>query len=116
MQEIGQNKGIENVLGEIIMSAHIHQDDFITTQYKNRQPRVTGVAISFALILAISLIFLGMPLLVSAGLWFLGMALALIVYAFISNYRFAIPVWDTAIAGQVAGFIGIGLLFLAAVI
>ena len=30
-----------------------------------------------------------------------------------SNYRFAIPVWDTAIAGQIAGFLGIVLLFLA---
>ena len=95
------------------MSAQIHQDDFIATQYQSRQPRVTAVALSSAVILAISLVFLGMPLLVSAGLWFLGMALVLIVYAFISNYRFAIPVWDTAIAGQIAGFLGIVLLFLA---
>jgi len=57
-----------------------------------------------------------MPLLVSAGLWFLGMALVLISYAFISYHRFAIPVWDTAIAGQITGFIGIGILFLAALI
>ena len=37
----------------------------------------------------------------------------LIANAFISNYRFAVPVWDTAIAGQIIGFLGIGLLFVA---
>jgi hypothetical protein len=57
-----------------------------------------------------------MPLLVSAGLWLLGMALVLISYAFISYHRFAIPVWDTAIVGQIVGFIGITVLLLAAVI
>jgi hypothetical protein len=40
----------------------------------------------------------------------------LISYAFISFHRFAIPVWDTAIVGQIVGFIGITVLFLAAVI
>jgi hypothetical protein len=95
------------------MSAHINQDELIATQYQSRQPRVTAVAFAFAVILAISLLFLSMPLLISAGLWLLGMALVLIAYAFISNYRFAIPVWDTAIAGQIAGFLGISLLFLA---
>ncbi len=95
------------------MSAHIHQDDFITSQYQSRQPRVVPVALSSALILAFLLVFLGLPLLVSAGLWLLGMALVLIGYAFISYHRFAIPVWDTAIAGQVVGFFGITLLFLA---
>lgn len=98
------------------MSAHIHQDELIASQYHIRQPRVTAVAISAALILAISLVFLGLPLLVSAGLWLLGMALVLIGYAFISNYRLAIPVWDTAIAGQLVGFLGLGLLFLANII
>ena len=95
------------------MSAHIHQDELIATQYQVRGPRVTPIALSAAVILAITLIFFGMPFLVSAGLWLLGMALTLIAYAFISNYRFAVPVWDTAIAGQIVGFLGIGLLFLA---
>ena len=95
------------------MSVHIHQDEYVATQYQVRQPRVTAVALSTAVILAITLIFFGLPLLVSVGLWLLGIALVLIAYAFISNYRFAIPVWDTAIAGQIAGFLGIGLLFLA---
>jgi len=54
-----------------------------------------------------------LPWLVSAGLWLLGMALILILYAFVSYHRFAIPVWDTAIVGQIAGFLGIGLLLLA---
>jgi hypothetical protein len=98
------------------MSAHIHQDDFITTQYQSRQPRVMAVALSSGLIFAFLLVFLSMPLLVSAGLWLLGMALVLISYAFISFHRFAIPVWDTAIVGQIVGFIGITVLFLAAVI
>ncbi len=95
------------------MSAHIQQDDFITTQYQSHQPRVTGVALASAVILAFLLYFLSMPLLVSAGFWLLGMALVLIAYAFISYHRFAIPVWDTAIAGQVVGLFGITILFLA---
>jgi hypothetical protein len=95
------------------MSAHIQQNDQYAAQYQTRQPRVTPVALSSALIFAIALIFFGMPLLVSGGLWLLGMALVLITYAFISYHRFAIPVWDTAIAGQVVGFFGISLLLLA---
>jgi len=95
------------------MSAHIQQNDQFAAQYQTRQPRVTAVALSSALIFAIVLIFFGMPLLVSGGLWLLGMALVLIAYAFISYHRFAIPVWDTAIVGQIAGFLGIGLLLLA---
>ncbi len=95
------------------MSAHIQQDDFITTQYRSHYPRVTGVALSSAVILAFLLIYLAMPLLVSAGFWLLGMAIVLIAYAFISYHRFAIPVWDTAIVGQVVGLFGITLLFLA---
>jgi hypothetical protein len=98
------------------MSAHIHQDELSATEYHVRQPRVTAVALSSALILAFPLVFLSLPLLVSAGLWLLGMALVLIGYAFISFHRFAIPVWDTAIAGQVVGFLGICLLFLASFI
>lgn len=98
------------------MSAHIHQDELSATEYQVRQPRVTAVALSSALILAFPLVFLSLPLLVSAGLWLLGMALVLIGYAFISFHRFAIPVWDTAIAGQVVGFLGICLLFLASFI
>jgi hypothetical protein len=50
------------------------------------------------------------------GLWLLGMALVLILYAFVSYHRFAIPVWDTAIVGQVAGLLGMGLLLVASFI
>jgi len=98
------------------MSANIYQNEPIPAQYQTREPRVTAVAVSFGLVLAFVLYFLGQPLLVSAGLWLLGMALVLIGYAFISFYRFAIPVWDTAIAGQIVGFLGIGILFLASFI
>jgi hypothetical protein len=68
------------------------------------------------MILAFLLLFIQLPWLVSAGLWLLGMALILILYAFVSYHRFAIPVWDTAIAGQFVGFLGIALLFLASII
>jgi len=95
------------------MSAHIQQNDQYITQYQSRRPRVVPVALSSALILAFVLLFFGLPLLVSGGLWLLGMALVLIGYAFISYHRFAVPVWDTAIAGQVVGFLGISLLLLA---
>lgn len=96
-----------------MMSTHIQQSELISTQYQNRYPRVVPVALSFGVILTIALLFFNMPLLVSAGLWLMGMALVLITYAFVSNYRFAIPVWDTAIVGQIIGFAGVGLLFLA---
>ncbi len=66
--------------------------------------------------MAFVLFFIGLPLLVSAGLWLLGMALVFIGYAFVSYHRFAIPVWDTAIAGQIVGFVGIGLLLMASLV
>jgi len=98
------------------MSIHIHQNEPLATQYQVRHPRVTAVALSSGLLLAFLLFFLHLPLLVSAGLWLLGMALVLIGYAFISYHRFAIPVWDTAIAGQVVGLFGIGLLLISSLI
>ena len=98
-----------------LMSANYQQLELIN-QYQVRQPRVTAVAVSFGLIFAFVLFFLGQTMLVSAGLWLLGMAVVLIGYAFISNYRFAIPVWDTAIAGQIVGFLGIGMLFFASIL
>lgn len=98
------------------MSTHIQQTELISTPYQVRYPRVTPIAFSFGVILTITLLFLGMPFLLSASLWCMGMALVLIAYGFISNYRFAIPAWDTAIAGQIIGFIGMGLLFLANII
>lgn len=99
-----------------MMSAHIQQDERLAARYQTRQPRALPVAFSSALIMIVALIFAGLPLLVSAGLWLLGMALVLIAYAFVSHQRFAIPLWDTAITGQIAGFAGIVLLFLAAVV
>jgi hypothetical protein len=99
-----------------MMSAHIQPDERLAARYQTRQPRALPVAFSSALILVVALIVAGLPLLVSAGLWLLGMALVLITYAFVSHHRFAIPLWDTAIVGQIAGFSGILLLFLAAII
>lgn len=96
-----------------MMSAHIQQTELISARYQTRYPRVTPIAFSFGVIITIALLSLGMPFLVSASLWLMGMALVLIAYAFVSNYRFAIPAWDTAIAGQIIGFLGMGLLLLA---
>lgn len=98
------------------MSMNYQQAELIAANYEVRQPRVTAVAVSSGLILAFILFFLGHPLLVSGGLWMLGMAVVLIVYAFVSHHRFAIPVWDTAIAGQFMGLLGIGLLFLGTIV
>jgi hypothetical protein len=98
------------------MSYQIHADERINAQYKAREPRVTAVAVSSGIVLAFILFFAGFPLLVSAGLFLLGMALVFIAYAFVSFHRFAIPVWETALAGQAAGFVGLGLLFFASVV
>ena len=95
------------------MSIHIQQNHIIPAEAQVRTPRAVPVAFSSGLIFAFILLFLQLPWLVSAGLWLLGMALILIIYAFVSYHRFAIPVWDTAIAGQVVGFLGIALLLLA---
>lgn len=95
------------------MTAHTQIDERIIAQYQARQPRVTAVAVASGLIFAFILIIASYPLLVSAGLWLLGMALVFIVFAFVSFHRYAVPVWETALAGQVIGMAGIGLLLLA---
>lgn len=97
------------------MSANYQQIE-LAAQYQVRQPRVTAVAISCAIIFTFILFFLGQTLLVSSALWLLGMAIVLIGYAFISHHRLAIPAWDTAIVGQVMGIVGVGLLFLGALV
>lgn len=98
------------------MSIHIQQNNILSAESQVRLPRVFPVAFSSALILAFPLFFFQLPWLVSVGLWLLGMALVLILYAFVSYHRFAIPVWDTAIVGQVAGLLGTGLLLVASFI
>lgn len=112
---MGDNDSIDGFLWSNLMSANYQQVELLN-EYQVRQPRVTAVAVSFGLIIALALFFFGQSLLISTGLWLLGMALVLIGYAFVSNYRFAIPVWDTAIAGQIIGFLGIGTLFLASIL
>lgn len=92
------------------MSVHIQSDEIIYSQYQVKQPRVTAVAVAMGLLSAFVLMLLGYPLLVSAGLWMLAMALVCIFFAVVSYHRFAVPVWETAIAGQVMGLVGIGLL------
>ena len=95
------------------MSIHIQTDERIIARYQAREPRVTAVAIASGLLLGFILLLAGYSLLVSIGMWLMGMALVCILYAFVSYHRFAVPVWETAIAGQVIGLVGIGLLFAA---
>ena len=62
-------------------------------------------------LLAVLLVAAALPLLVAAGLWLLGVALLLIGAAFITNRRAGTAVWDSAIAAQGLGLLGLALLF-----
>ena len=95
------------------MTVHTQSTERIYARYQAREPRVTPVAIASGVLIAFIMLLAGYPLLVSSGMWFLGMALVFILYAFVTYHRFAVPVWETALAGQVMGFAGLGLLFLA---
>ena len=74
-------------------------------------PQPVVVAIGSGSLLALLLLLAALPLLVSAGLWLLGLALTLVGYAFISNRNAQTAVWDQAIIAQGLGLLGIGLLF-----
>ncbi len=93
------------------MTTHIQQNDLYTTQANARMPRPSLVALVAGVFVAGLLLASSLPLLVAAGLWLLGMALALIGYALLSYRRFGTAVWDTAIIGQGLGLLGMALLF-----
>lgn len=93
-------------------------DQQATTPYSAANPgsRLTLVALIAGGLLAVLLVAAALPLLVSAGLWLLGLALTLLGYAFASNRRAATAVWGSAIAAQGLGLLGIALLFGAALL
>jgi len=49
-------------------------------------------------------------------MWFLGLALVLIAYAFYVRQRHKIESWEVAIAGQITGLLGIDLLFITSLL
>ena len=93
------------------MTTHIQQNDFYRTNEELQLPRPSLVAGAAGIVLAGLLLFLSLPLLVAAGLWLLGMALALIGYALLAKRKFDTAVWETAIIGQGLGLLGMALLF-----
>ena len=69
----------------------------------------------FAIIVAATalgavVVFLSLPLLVSVGVWFLGMAVTLIAGAFIRNIGREETDWLPALIGQALGVLGLALL------
>ena len=99
------------------MTTHIQQNDLLTTQENIGLPRPSLVALIAGVFWAAVLLFLmSLPLLVSAGLWLLGMGLALVGYALVSYKQFETAVWDTAIIGQGMGLLGLAMLFGASIL
>ncbi len=93
------------------MTTHIQQNERYTTEAAASLPRPSTVALIAGAFFAGLLFVFSLPLLAAAGLWLLGMALALVGYALIAKRQFDTAVWDTAIAGQVLGLLGMALLF-----
>jgi hypothetical protein len=99
------------------MTVHIQHNESLSAQENMGLPRPTVVALIAGIFWAGLLVFLvSLPLLVSAGLWMLGMGLALVAYALVSYKQFETAVWDTAIIGQGMGLLGLALLFGASVL
>ncbi len=93
------------------MTTHIQQNELTAGEAGTGLPRPSMVAAITGVVLAGLLVILAVPLLAAAGLWMVGMALALIGYALVSNRHFNTAVWDTAIIGQGLGLLGMALLF-----
>ena len=99
------------------MTTHIQQNDLLTANENTGLPRPSLVALIAAVFWAGILLFVAsFPLLVSAGLWLLGMGLALLGYALVSYKQFETAVWDTAIIGQGMGLLGLAMLFGASIL
>jgi hypothetical protein len=77
--------------------------------------RPSFVALVGGGVLAVLLIAAALPLLAAAGLWLLGVAALLIGAAFIANRRAETAVWDSAIAAQGLGLLGLALLFISSI-
>ena len=93
------------------MTTHIQPQNISTAQATGGLPRPSLVALIAGVFWAGLLLLTSLPLLVAAGLWLLGMGLALLGYALLSVRRFETAVWDTAIIGQGLGLLGMALLF-----
>lgn len=99
------------------MTTHIQHNDLLTTQANMGLSRPSLVALIAGVFWAGLLVFVtSLPLLVTAGLWMLGMGLALVGYALVSYRRFETAVWDTAIVGQGMGLLGLAMLFGASIL
>lgn len=78
-----------------------------------RPSRPFVVAAAGGGVLAVLLVWAALPLLASAGLWLLGVALLLLGHAFVANHGTAAASWGSAIAAQGLGLLGLGLLLAA---
>lgn len=67
-------------------------------------------------VLAVLLVLAALPLLVSAGLWLLGVALLLLGHAFVANRHTAVADWGGAILAQGLGLLGLAALFAASIL
>jgi uncharacterized membrane protein HdeD (DUF308 family) len=93
------------------MTTYIQRSEMAADAKETPLPRPFLVALTGGILMSGLLLLLSLPLLASIGLWLLGIALALVGYALIAYHQFNTAVWDTAIAGQVLGMLGIALLF-----
>ena len=98
------------------MSVQPFSNDLFTNETEARPPRTSIMALAAGFVLALFLVLMQFPLLVSAGLWLLGLALFFIAYAFIARRRFQVSKWETAIAGQALGLIGLVILLFATIL
>jgi hypothetical protein len=99
------------------MTTHIQQHDLLTAHENIGLPRPSLLALIAGIFWAGLLLFvMSLPLLVSVGLWMLGMGVALVGYALVSYRQFEKAVWDTAIIGQGMGLLGLALLFGASIL
>lgn len=96
------------------MTAQSFRNDLLTNETEAQPPRTAVMALAAGFVLALFLVLMQFPLLVSAGLWLLGLALFFIAYAFIVRRFYQVSIWETAIAGQALGLIGLIILLFAA--
>jgi len=99
-----------------MMTTYNQQAGSYNTSSTERLPRPSFVALVGGGLLAVLLVAATLPVLVTAGLWLLGLSLLLIGYAFLANRRAGTAVWDSAIIAQGLGLLGLGLLFGASIV
>ena len=97
------------------MSVQPFSNDYFANEREAQPPRTSIIAMAGGFVLALFLVLAQFPLLVSAGLWLLGLALFFIAYAIIAHRLFKTSKWETAIAGQALGVVGLITLLLASI-